>query len=413
MKSYSLNAFVFLCAVTVAASAVHAQGSGPTATSPAIAGTAEASPNVGVTPKGGGVFIKSDDGRAVVRLMGYAQPTFIATAETNRQLYKVPSFFVRRARADFKAEYDSLYTLFFEYDAGPAAGTSLVEGYAQAALVRNYLNFRLGKYIQPFSAENLRSSRALETVERFQALNALIGLPGFDAKTGAMLFGTLDPAKQFKYFLSVNNGGGAGALASTAGNGGDVRDNNSDKDWILRLEYAPSKAFRIGLAGDYDKERGQTLSLKSYSGAIYDSLHVHGARVGMDVDVHFQMNALGLEGEWLMANFPDTNASLQGGYAQVAYWVKGNEADGGIEPLVRVEYTMLSADHPIGAVPSEVDGATMITGTLGVNWWMNGWTRWQLNLIEEMTSKKGNGAYASQDGDLMLPTLFAQFQIKF
>ena len=52
---------------------------------------------------------------------------------------------------------------------GPAAGTSLVEAYAQAARVRDYLNFRMGKYIQPFSAENVRSSRALETVERFQA----------------------------------------------------------------------------------------------------------------------------------------------------------------------------------------------------------------------------------------------------
>lgn len=413
MKPKSRYALAFLFALIGAASALQAQAQAPANPAPGSSDGAGSGPNVGVTPKGGGVFIKSDDGRAIVRLMGYAQPTFLATAVSNKQAYKVPTFYVRRARADFKAEYDSLYTLFFEYDGGSAAGTSLVEGYAQAALVRNYLNFRLGKYIQPFSAENLRSSRALETVERFQALNALIGLPAYDAKIGAMLFGTLDPGKQFKYFLSVNNGGGTAPLTSTAGNGGDVRDNNSAKDWILRLEYSPTKAFRIGVAGDYDEEKGQTLSLKSYSGAVYDSLHVHGARVGVDVDVHFQMNALGLEGEWLWANFPDTNAALQGGYAQVAYWVKGSEAEGGIEPLFRLEYTTVSADHPIGALPSEVDGATLITGTLGVNWWMNGWTRWQLNLIEELTSKEGNGAYAGKDGDLMLPTLFAQFQIKF
>jgi phosphate-selective porin len=395
MKSNSLHALVFLFAATGAATAALAQ-------TPAAA---EAAPNVGITPKGGGLFIKSDDGRAVVRLMGYAQPTFIATAESNKQGYKVPSFFVRRARADFKAEYDSLYTLFFEYDGGPAAGTSLVEGYAQAALVKDYLNFRMGKYIQPFSAENLRSSRALETVERFQALNALIGLPAFDAKLGAMFFGTLDPAKQVKYFLGVNNGTGA-----TAGTGGDVRDNNSDKDFIGRFEFSPGKIFRVGVAGDYDKEKAQTLSVKSYSGATFDSLHVYGTRIGLDVDLHSQLNNLGLEAEWLWADFSDTGASLNGGYVQAGYWVKGSEAEGGIEPLLRLEYTHVSADHP--PVP-DADGATLMAATLGVNWWMNGWTRWQFNLIEETTSKKGNGTYAAAEDGRYLPTLFAQFQIKF
>lgn len=401
MQPNPIRAFAFLFALAGAASAAFAQTAPQTAANPASAG---AGPNVGVTPKGGGLFIKSDDGRAVIRLMGYAQPTFIATAESNKQAYKVPSFFVRRARADFKAEYDSLYTLFFEYDGGPAAGNSLVEGYAQAALVKDYLNFRLGKYIQPFSAENVRSSRALETVERFQALNALIGLPAFDAKIGAMLFGTVDAAKQIKYFVSVNNGNG------TAATGGDVRDNNSDKDMIARLEYSPGKMLRVGVAGDYDKEKAQTLSVKSYSGAVFDSLHVYGARVGLDVDLHSQLNALGLEAEWIWANFADTGASLNGGYVQAGYWVKGSEADGGIEPLLRLEYTHVSADHP--PVP-EADGATLMSATLGVNWWMNGWTRWQVNLIEETTKKKGNGAYALADDGRFLPTLFAQFQIKF
>jgi len=406
MKSNSLRAFTFFFALTAAATAVHAQGPQAPA-NPAPAGAAEAGPNVGVTPKGGGLFIKSDDGRAVVRLMGYAQPTFIATAESNKQAYKVPSFFVRRARADFKAEYDSLYTLFFEYDGGPTAATSLVEGYAQAALVKNYLNFRMGKYIQPFSAENLRSSRALETVERFQALGALVGLSAFDAKIGAMLFGTLDPEKQVKYFLSVNNG----SLA-TASNGGDVRDNNSDKDYIGRFEFSPGKIFRVGVAGDYDKEKAQTLSVKSYSGATFDTLHVYGTRIALDVDLHSQLNNLGLEAEWLWADFSDTGASMNGGYVQAGYWVKGSEAEGGIEPLLRLEYTSVSADHP-PAASTEVDGSVLMSATLGVNYWMNGWTRWQLNLIEETTSKKGNVTYAAADDGRFLPTLFAQFQIKF
>jgi phosphate-selective porin len=360
-------------------------------------------PLVGLTGKGGGVFIKSEDGRGVVRLMGYAQPSFMATAESNKQAFKVPSFYVRRARADFKAEYDSLYTLFFEYDGGPAAGTALVEGYAQASLVRDYLNFRMGKYIQPFSAENLRSSRALATVERFQALNAVIGAGNYDAQIGAMLFGALNPAKTAKYFLSVVNGN------SNASSGGNVKDNNSDKDFIARVEFSPSKALRVGVAGDIDKQPGQTLALKSYSGATFDTVRVYGARTGLDVDLHSQIGNLGMEAEWLWAGFADTNAALHGGYVQAGYWVKGSEAEGGIEPLLRLEYSTLSAD----AAPSEVNGATMMAATLGVNWWMNAWTRWQLNLIGETTSKKGNAAYAGSDDGRFLPTLLAEFQIKF
>jgi phosphate-selective porin len=403
---------IFLALVLSGAASGPALAQVPSDTATRLPAAPATGSNVGVAPKGGGLFVKSEDGRAVVRLMGYAQPTFIATAQSNKQAYKVPSFFVRRARADFKAEYDSLYTLFFEYDAGPPAGTSLVEGYAQAALVRDYLNFRMGKYIQPFSAENVRSSRALETVERFLALNAVIGMPAFDAQIGAMLFGTLDPGKQVKYFLSVNNGNGS---AST---GGNVKDNNADKDWIARLEYAPVKAFRVGVAGDYDKEQGdkkagQALVVRSYAGAIFDTIRVYGQRVAADVDVHYQMNGLGLEGEWLWADFADTNATLHGGYVQAGYWVKGNEADGGIEPLLRLEYVRLGAKHPIVGSADEVDGSTLMAATLGVNWWMNGWTRWQLNVIEETTSKKGNGAYAAADDGRFLPTLFAQFQIKF
>ncbi|MEO7424833.1 MAG: porin [Fibrobacteria bacterium] len=370
---------------------------------PADSGLAPAAPKpAGLTAKGGGVFINSEDGRGVIRFMGYAQPVFMLTAESNKQAYKVPTFFVRRARADFKAEYDSLYTLFFEFDAGTAAGTSLVEGYTQAALIKDHLNFRLGKYIQPFSAENLRSSRALETVERFQALNTLIGLPAFDANIGAMLFGTVDAGKTLKYYLSVNNG------TNTAAQGGNVKDGNSDKDMIARLEFAPNKMFKLGAAYDYDKEKAQTLAMKSYSGAVYDSLRVYGARHAVDVDAHAVLGKLGLDAEWLMAMFPDTNAAFQGGYAQVAYWVKGSEAEGGWEPLFRAEYSKLSADN----APPEVDGCTMMAFTLGVNWWANQWARWQVNIIEETTSGKGNAVYAAKDGKF-LPTAFAEFQIKF
>ncbi len=364
---------------------------------------ATADAQAGVTGKGGGAFIKSEDGRSVIRFMGYAQPTFMATTKSQHQAFKSPTFYVRRARADFKAEYDSLYTLFFEYDAAPATGTSLIEAYTQAMLIKNRIYFRIGKYIQPFSAENLRSSRALETVERFQALNALVGLPGYDAQIGAMLWGNFDAGKMFHYFLSVNNGN------SSASQGGNVRDNNWYKEVIPRLEFAPSKDMKFGIAGDLDREPFQPLVLKSYSGASFDSVRVEGQRVGLDVDAHVVLGKLGLDAEWLWANFPDTNATLQGGYLQGAYWACGSEVEGGMEPLLRLEYSQLAAK----SASTEVDGSRMIAVTLGLNYWANQWVRWQTDFIEETTSGKGNGVYAGSSDGRFLPTLMSQLQIKF
>jgi hypothetical protein len=369
----------------------------------------------GVTGKGGGAFIKSEDGRSVIRFMGYAQPTLALTTKSQHQSFVTPNFLVRRARADFKAEYDSLYTLFFEYDAAPVTGTSLIEAYTQAALIRDRVHFRFGKYIQPFSAENLRSSRGLATVERFQALNALIGLPGIDAQIGAMLWGNLDAGKMFKYYLSVTNGNGSAAptpnpspLATNPNPGGNTKDNNSDKEIIGRIECSPIKTAKMGLGFAYDKEGPQNLTLKSYSGAVYDTLHIKGERRALDIDGHATLDKLNLDAEWLFADFVDTNSTLQGGYLQGSYWVLGSEVTGGLEPLMRIEYSKISAEGTPNA-----DQAVLMACTLGANYWMNEWVRWQINLIEETTSRRGNAAYAFSDDGRFLPTAFAQLQIKF
>lgn len=111
-----------------------------------------------------------------------------------------------------------------------------------------------------------------------------------------------------------------------------------------------------------------------------------------------------------MADFADTNVTLQGGYFQAGFRAAGSEAEGGLEPLLRLEYTRLGVK---GAANPEVDGATLMAATLGANYWMNQWARRQLDVIAETTSKKGNGDYAGASSGRILPTAMAQFQIKF
>jgi phosphate-selective porin len=154
----------------------------------------------GLNPQGGGLFVKSPDGKTLFRLYGYAQPTFTYSDRDNGATFEETDFRVRRARIDFSADYDDRYKLFVEVDGAPADGTSLVEAYAQAAYVRDRHYLRFGKFISPFSTENLRSSRALDTVERFQALNAMFSLPALDVQFGPML--GLSRSRQEGHLLS-------------------------------------------------------------------------------------------------------------------------------------------------------------------------------------------------------------------
>jgi hypothetical protein len=360
----------------------------------------------GINPQGGGVYVKSPDGQALFRLYGYAQPQFTYTDKDNGLAFEQTDFRVRRARIDFAADYQERYKLFVEVDAAPTDGTALVEAYVQAAYVKDRHFLRFGKFITPFSTENLRSSRALDTVERYLALNAAFSLPALDVQFGPMLWGYLDSGKKVSYYVGVFNGNSSAGAAVVSGQRGNARDNNGDKEIQGRLNVKWTDALTTGAALDSDREEDQTLTLASYSGGRFIALPVRGQRRGYDLDAHWKSGRLSLDSEWLGFDFRDSATRLDGGYAQVAYWARGSEADGGIQPLVRAELAQLSGD-----ALRPVDGRKITAVTAGANVWLNGWTRWQINLIGEHFDGRGNGSFKAGSG--WRPTVLSQLQIKF
>ena len=360
----------------------------------------------GLNPQGGGLFVKSPDGKALFRLYGYAQPTFTYTDRDNGATFEETDFRVRRARIDFSADYDDRYKLFVEIDAAPSDGTALVEGYAQGAFVRDRHYLRFGKFITPFSTENLRSSRALDTVERYLALNAMFGLPALDVQFGPMLWGYADKGKKVAYFLGVFNGNASAGAAVVAGQRGNARDNNGDKEVQGRVNVKWTDALTTGAAFDLDKEEAQTLTLASYSGSRFIGIPVVGDRRGWDADLHWKRGRLSLDSEWLGSDFQDSHAKLVGGYAQAAFWVRGSEKDGGVQPVLRLEQAELT-----GAALHGIDGKRIEAVTAGANVWFNGWTRWQVNFIGEHFNGRGNGPFKAGSG--WRPTVLNQLQIKF
>lgn len=360
----------------------------------------------GLNPQGGGLFVKSPDGKTLFRLYGYAQPTFTYTDRDNGATFAETDFRVRRARIDFAADYDDRYKLFVEVDGAPADGTALVEAYVQAAYVRDRHYLRFGKFISPFSSENLRSSRALDTVERFQALNAMFSLPALDVQFGPMLWGYLDPGKKVTYYLAVLNGNSSAGAAVVTGQRGNARDNNGHKEAQGRLNVKWTDSLTTGVAFDDDKEESQTLTLASYSGSRFIGIPVIGDRRGWDGDLHFKHGVFSFDSEWLSSDFRDSAAKLSGGYVQGAFWARGSEAKGGVQAVLRAEQAELK-----GEALRTVDGEKLEAVTLGANVWFNGWTRWQINAIEEHFDGRGNGPFKAGAG--WRPTVLSQFQVKF
>ena len=366
----------------------------------------------GVNPNGGGAFIQSPDKKVYFRLYGYAQPIFTWTDSANGQAFDTTDFRIRRARLDFSADYDDVWKLFIEIDAqASGGGTSLVEGYGQAAYVRGQHYDRFGKNISPFSSENLRSSRALDTVERFIALNTMFGLPGLDVQFGPMLWGYADAAKKLTYYVAVFNGNASAASTTVNGYGGNARDNNKQKEFQARLNFQPVRQLTVGAAFDYDQEADQNLQLSSYSGAKFLAVTVRGKRRGYDADVHWKSGKASFDAEWLHFDFPDNPSNghrevkLHGGYAQGGYWLTGIETKG-VQGILRGEYAELE-----GPAVSSVRGRTIAAVTAGANVWFNGWTRLQVNAIEEHVNGNGNGAYTG--GSKWRPTLLTELQVKF
>jgi len=368
--------------------------------------------DVGLNPKGGGAFIRSPDAQTYFRLYGYAQPLFTLTDKGNRLAFSSSDFRIRRARIDFMVDYDEIWKLFIEIDAqASGGGTSLVEGYGQAAYVKGQHYVRFGKYITPFSTENLRSSRALDTIERYIALNTLFGLPALDVQFGTMLFGNFSPDKKLTYYVGAFNGNASAASNTVNGQGGNARDNNSTKEVQARVDFQLTKELRLGAAVDFDKELDQTLQISSLSGARFIAVPVRGKRRGVNVDAHFKRDRLSLDAEFLGFEFPDNpgNANrevrLTGGYAQYGYWLTGSEAKG-VQAIVRGEFAEFGDDAVNG-----IDGDRLSALTLGTNIWFNGATRLQINAIGEYANGNGNGAFSG--GSRLRPTLLTELQIKF
>jgi len=350
----------------------------------------------GLRPNGGGFFAHSPDDNIQFRLLGYAQAVGTVVDKDYVNSFGSSDIRVRRARVGWYLLYQKKYELFVEYDGVPVTG-NLVEARINWKLKGDKVQFRAGKMVVPLSEEGWRSSRNYDTVERFIALNTLYGLPAEDTQIGVMIHGQVLKDNKLTYYLGAWNGNAAAA--------DNPRDNNSEKEYQAKITYKVSPDFRFGVGVDDAIEEPQTIKLNSLTGTRFADIAINGVRRGGDADFLYEKKALSFRGEALHMDWSDSDVTLDGGFLQGAYFLKG-DYNGGVQPLLRVETASVKADHAAaGQRTSRINAVTA-----GVNCYLNNNVRVQLNAIGEDFNRASN---KSVHGDGLKPSFLAEIQMRF
>jgi len=173
----------------------------------------------------------------LIQISGYTQVRYKSQQETG----KVDGFDIRRARLDIRGNVSPYFSYRLQTD---FAGTpKLLDAYAEIKIY-DCFNFTIGQAKIPFSMENLASSNKMESIDRSQVVEALVGR-GQDVignqngrDIGVQLggsFGKYEKRFLFDYKIGVFNGAGI-----------NQEDKNDNKDFVGRLVVHPVKGFDVG-----------------------------------------------------------------------------------------------------------------------------------------------------------------------
>jgi phosphate-selective porin len=271
----------------------------------------------------------------------------------------------------------------------------MVESYINVKILKEQLQVRTGKFIVPFSTENLRSSRGYDVVERYLALNSMFLLPGLDTQYGLMVWGEFEETP-LSYWAGVFNGNGS---ANT-----NVKENNVAKEITGKLQYSFTPQFKVSAAFDYSNENTQTLKLSDYTFTDYHAVSVRGDRLGYNADLYYEHGPWSFRTEGLIFDFPDSGYQLFGGFLQPAYFFYGNYQKG-LQALIRLDIAGLknSADNSVKRLSAY---------TLGFQWFFSPNLRLQADYHITSVNTPGSLSVYTNSGEL-LHSLLASLQLKF
>lgn len=328
-------------------------------------------------------YIRSKDGNLEVEFGGHLQLdwrsyTGIATPPS--------SFFIRRARLEAGGQLFKNYEYKVQADFADTGSTLLRDGFININYAKE-AQFQFGQFKAPFSQEELQSSKYIDFVERSSVNNLAPGrTPGLMLH-GQVLNGVLE------YSAGAFNG--RRELAA---------NNSSTPEGYLRLRLTPIKGlsfggvFSDGRHNNDNSFRGRTAS---QSVVFFRPVPVNGEIVRANGEFWWRYKGFSLRGE-----YDQTHQARQGlgpgggnlpgvigkGYVlQTTYLLTGeSKGEGGVTPKT----TFLESPHGRGAweLAFRYENLQMHDSenpnraeafTLGVNWWLSRFVRYQSNFVLE------------------------------
>ena len=234
----------------------------------------------------------------LIQISGYTQVRYKSQQETG----KVDGFDVRRARLDIRGNVSPYFSYRLQTD---FAGTpKLIDAYAEIKIY-DCFNITIGQAKIPFSMENLASSNKMESIDRSQVVEALVGR-GQDVignqngrDIGVQLggsFGKYEKRFLFDYKIGVFNGAGI-----------NQEDKNDNKDFVGRLVVHPVKGFDIG--GSYDTGTGN----------FGKPTATNQDRTRYGIELNYEYKRFFVRGEFIEGK--DGAITRNGWYAQTGYYL--------------------------------------------------------------------------------------------
>ena len=317
-----------------------------------------------------------------VNVVGFFQPQINFYPNPDSDLQEL-TFSFNRARigAVGTVPYDISYYLMMEFGPLKTGAPYMLDAFITYTRFGPKAKISFGQFKQPFGMERNTSCSGLHTVCRSMVTENL----AMDRDMGIMLLGEL--YGKLKYNLAVMNGSGLF-------NEDNTKDDNKGKDIIGRIAYSPLKCLTLGTGF----RMGNTTS--SVAGEDDDKF----TRFSGDFTANYRDFLI--QGEYIYGKDEGSyttgsscsppivthlgTVERQGFFLTLLYDTKWN-----LQPVVRYELYDENMD---------VDKDIRHIHTIGFNYFINEWTRIQVNYqraIEEEVPAYNNDAF------------FIQMQVKF
>ena len=292
-----------------------------------------------------------------VNVVGFIQPQFEYYPNPDSDQEQM-TFSYCRARLGVVGEvpYDVSYYFMMEFAPFMTDSPYMLDAFMSYTRLP-FAKISFGQFKQPFSMERNSSCSGLHTIYR----SKVVGELAMDRDLGIMAMGNL--AEGLDYRLAVMNGTGKNS-----------KDDNKGKDIVGRLIYAPIEFATFG-AGFVSGN-----SESSVEGADDDTK----SRYGVDFELR-HMNFLA-QGEYIQGK-DEGSYTVGGGCGGDPEIVQGTVERNGlfVTLLYDTEYNLQPVLKYERYDPdTEVEDDMWHSWTVGFNYFLNDWTRLQVNYIRNI-----------------------------